>query len=210
MIENKVYVFNNLIPKTYQDFLENFITSEVPFILNQSTTSFYKDKEANFYNLQDKIYDRPQMVHSLSNRAEHNTIIPSPYYDIISPIFHYLQSYFNFSFMFEVLRSKINLKPQIPLDYKSKFNPPHIDLKVPFPNSWILIYYINNSDGDTILFNERYNESSKPKNFSIQKTVSPQKGRLLFFPADIYHSANFPVNNFTRIIINNVLSISPR
>ena len=39
MLENKVYILDNLIPKNYQDFLENIINTQVPFWLKTSNSS---------------------------------------------------------------------------------------------------------------------------------------------------------------------------
>ena len=210
MLENKVYILDNLIPKNYQDFLENIINTQVPFWLKTSNSSGVPTSDyIKFYNIQDKLYDGPQMIHYLINKIEDETLLPSVYYELISPIFHYVQSYFNFSFTFETLRSKINLKHLTSLKYKSHFNPPHIDITPPLLNSWILIYYVNDSDGDTIIFNEKYNSLESKENFSIQQSIFPQKGKILLFPSDIYHSANFPTSSNNRIIINNVLRIFP-
>ena len=204
---NKIYIFDDLIPENYQNYLENLIKKDIPFYLGNVSSAGMEDT-SKFYNLQDKIYDRPQMVHSLVHRNMDGTKGYSSYYNFISPLFYHIQSNFNFTFNFEILRSKINLKHQSPLEYESKFNPPHID-RTPFiPNSWVLIYYVHDSDGDTIIFNEKYNPLKENTNFSIHTTISPKKGRIAFFPANVFHSANCPTKNINRIIINTIMTIS--
>ena len=97
MLENKVYILDNLIPKNYQDFLENIINTQVPFWLKTSNSSGVPTSDyIKFYNIQDKLYDGPQMIHYLINKIEDETLLPSVYYELISPIFHYVQSAANY------------------------------------------------------------------------------------------------------------------
>lgn len=70
----------------------------------------------------------------------------------------------------------------------------HIDNDDPH---YVLIYYVNNSDGDTIMF-----EGSE-----IVKRITPKKGRFVLFDGSIFH-AHFPCKeNDTRIVVNYNLSI---
>ena len=56
---------------------------------------------------------------------------------------------------------------------------------------WVCIYYINDSDGDTVFFNEQKEEI---------KRVSPKKGRIIFFDGQILHTGSTPSK--TRVLIN--------
>jgi hypothetical protein len=61
----------------------------------------------------------------------------------------------------------------------------------------VLLYYVNNSDGDTVIL----------ENQNIVKKISPKKGRFFLFDGSINH-AIFPcVNNDKRIVINYNLEI---
>lgn len=66
----------------------------------------------------------------------------------------------------------------------------HIDLNEPH---YVLLYYINDSDGDTVLF-----EDDKR---TIIESVQPKKGRVIFFDGSIPHRGTMPLNN-TRALIN--------
>jgi len=54
----------------------------------------------------------------------------------------------------------------------------HIDSTL---SHWVCLYYVNNSDGDTIFYDNNKKEI---------KRISPKKGRIVFFDGSIFHSAN--------------------
>jgi len=82
---------------------------------------------------------------------------------------------------------------QLPLNKSFEtFDDPHVDLDY---NHIVFLYYVCDSDGDTILFNQ-------DKNFSkIEKQVTPEQGKLLVFNGKIWHTAQQPKNNI-RCVIN--------
>ena len=57
-----------------------------------------------------------------------------------------------------------------------------------------LLYYVNDSDGDTILY-----ENDKK---TVMKRISPKAGRFVYFDGDIPHCASRPVENLKRMVIN--------
>ena len=75
----------------------------------------------------------------------------------------------------------------------------------------VIIYYINDSDGDTILFtNKKGNSAENIKDnfssintddFQLLKRVSPKKGRVLVFNGNLYHYGEYP-NKGNRFVIN--------
>jgi hypothetical protein len=86
-----------------------------------------------------------------------------------------------------------------------KYDVPHVDIKKIDKNMYTIIYYLNDSDGDTILYNEvsrgsRYSNEI-PKNVSCLARIPPKKNRALIFNASQLHSA--PVYSFgDRYVIN--------
>lgn len=99
-----------------------------------------------------------------------------------------------------LLRLKINkLTPQ-----KNKIEDQygiHIDR---WDNHYSIIYYINDSDGDTIFYSNtlgdqfpNWTDIVSDKNltyFNEIKRVKPKKGRAVVFKGDIFHNATYPLN----------------
>ena len=77
-----------------------------------------------------------------------------------------------------------------PIKESNKFKSIHTDIS-DIPH-WVLIYYINDIDGDTIFYNDNEGEL---------KRVSPKKGRFLFFDGSIKHTGTYPTKG-ARCIIN--------
>jgi hypothetical protein len=75
---------------------------------------------------------------------------------------------------------------------------PHVD----FPNTpenMTAIYYVNDTDGDTVIFNEEYGHQGQ---LTEKKRISPKQGRLVVFNGRLMHAGNYPTKNNPRIITN--------
>ena len=78
------------------------------------------------------------------------------------------------------------------------YNIPHVDLATPHKT---LIYYVNDSDGDTLIFKERYYGKADYSAKTIEKTITPKANRAVIFDGLKYHTGSVPTKN-NRIIIN--------
>lgn len=79
---------------------------------------------------------------------------------------------------------------------------PHIDF--PFRNI-SAVYYVNDSDGDTIFYDETveaYSDISHLKKLTEVKRVAPIANRLVMFPGNQVHTGSSPNKHKNRIIIN--------
>jgi hypothetical protein len=90
-----------------------------------------------------------------------------------------------------VSRAKINMLTMSDFKQNELYNTPHIDNIDPH---YVLIYYVNDSDGDTFIF--------EGKGEKIIKRVTPKRGRFLLFPGELYHAGRPPVNHKNRVLIN--------
>ena len=86
------------------------------------------------------------------------------------------------------------------LPYKTelKYHSPHTDLNYPHTS---LIYYVNDSDGDTVFF--------EPDMKTIFRKVSPKKGRCVLFNGLIPHGAGIPSEG-ARCIVNYNIQIGKK
>ena len=78
---------------------------------------------------------------------------------------------------------------------KEDVDDPHIDLID--TDHFVMLYYVCDSDGDTIIYNER----EKSKSYTIKKKVTPKQGRVVLFDGRLYHTAEQP-NHDKRCIVN--------
>ena len=96
---------------------------------------------------------------------------------------------------------------QLPLNQKfigKGVDTPHLDLTTPHT---VVLYYVCDSDGDTILYNyESKDENDIPyfEDVKIQKKVTPKQGRAVIFNGLTWHTAEQPKNNLRCIINFNV------
>ena len=72
---------------------------------------------------------------------------------------------------------------------------PHIDIDR--RKHLVALYYVCDSDGDTIIYNER----SKAETFTIKRRVTPKQGRVVIFDGTLYHTAEQPLHS-TRCVVN--------
>jgi hypothetical protein len=86
---------------------------------------------------------------------------------------------------------------------------PHVDFDHAHQTA---LLYLNDSDGPTILYNEKYNPAlgigSREKYKSIKDrltvgaTIEPQENRLIVFNGLNYHSGTVPVTTARRVVMN--------
>jgi len=93
---------------------------------------------------------------------------------------------------------------QLPLNQKfigTDIDSPHIDLTT---KHIVILYYVNDSDGHTILYDKLYDEQQphpKMKDLKIVEKVLPKQGRCVIFDGLRFHTGEQPQNN-VRCIIN--------
>lgn len=65
-----------------------------------------------------------------------------------------------------------------------------------------LLYYVNKSDGDTYVYNEKFDkEDNIPENFSILKKINFKKGKVAIFNGTNYHASSLSSKN-NRVVLN--------
>lgn len=99
----------------------------------------------------------------------------------------------------ELIRIQFNLLYQNPdKSYTiDNWNNAHIDQE--FDHN-VLLYYIDDSDGNTFVFNERRGDVIE--NFTINKIIEPKRGRAILFDGNQYHASSNSVKYLKRLAIN--------
>jgi hypothetical protein len=96
----------------------------------------------------------------------------------------------------QLIRLKANLLVQSAVAGGPKPFVPHVDLPTPH---WVVIYYLNDSDGDTVLLDKTYPDW---ENAQVLHSVSPKKGRAILFDGRHYHAGTPPHQHTTRLVLN--------
>ena len=122
-------------------------------------------------------------------------------YDLISPLFYVIkQKVPQLKFNNEV-RVKYNILVRNPESTLSNYNTPHQDA---VSNAYSIVFYCNDSDGDTFLFNEFY-DGKNPEKLTIAKRIAPKRNRCVIFESHRMHASSSPVYSKDRRVINFVI-----
>ena len=174
-MEKFIEVHDNILNPQLVDLLENYIllNSQIPFQYIENLTFEIGDPQRTF---------KPGIVCDLSN-SHLNPSINALTYNILYRFCSYKNIIIK---QIQATRIFVDLPtPNPKLDY-----PPHIDVDIPH---WVCLYYVNDSDGDTVFF--------KDDKVTEIKRVSPKKGRIAFFNGSIFH-AGTPSGTNSRAVIN--------
>jgi len=99
----------------------------------------------------------------------------------------------------ELIRLRTALKTYQHGFTENNYNLPHVDFPCPHTSA---VYYLNDSDGDTHIFDQYYREKIEPTDYTIKQRVSPKPNRLLIFDGLQYHTASNPIKSNSRLIAN--------
>jgi hypothetical protein len=83
---------------------------------------------------------------------------------------------------------------------------PHVDFYEPH---YTALYYVNDSDGDTWVFNETYQDVPahlaaahvNEGKFTVAGRIAPKKGRMAAFDGRHYHASMHPTDHVSRIVV---------
>tara|TARA_A200000159_G_C7234815_1_gene301849 strand:+ start:234 stop:848 length:615 start_codon:yes stop_codon:yes gene_type:complete len=188
-IKNKVEVIDDFIPVEYQNLiydvlmggkdLEGADDNGFPWYFTEDVTA------AGEYDSQH----RPAFSHSYVTYYEDDDALPEPfiesdYHRLFVPMLRRVCKHLDIK-GFNVTQGRSFL--QLPLGLRSTTpDSPHIDMVD--EDHLVALYYVCNSDGDTIIYNERQRSS----NYTIKEKVTPKKGRIVLFDGKLYHTAEQP------------------
>jgi hypothetical protein len=191
---NNLEIFDQLVSEQESKNIEDyFLYSDVKWIYAENTVS---QKFRPAYNRTEQLVDSHQLVNLV---AGNNIIHDQQTFDIIRPILD------NFIYMkkikeFYIDKIKINTLFKNS-DYKAEyFNAPHSDSKDIDKST--LLYYVNDSDGDTFFFNNIDKEYLETFDLELKEKISPARGKAVMFSSNQFHASSNPVLTKRRIVIN--------
>ena len=173
---NFIEIFDNILPKSLENSYEKDLTSYAyPF--HYGTNITYGN------SLSDTKYSPGFTVPIYGDFINTHPKCNSNYFN---QVLYYLGFKLEINIL-NILKTKVLL--QIPSINQTQ-DDIHIDMDTPH---WVGLYYINDSDGDTVLFDEKGEKEIK--------RITPKKGRIVFFDGKIPHCSN-PPSKIHRAIIN--------
>jgi hypothetical protein len=188
-VKKNIQVFDNFLPEINQKSLYKEIVDneKFPWYFSQNTSGFETPLKIN--NNLDISFFQYGFSHLVYTREDGPI---SPIYPLILPLLYQAGDVLG---KIEIIRIRIGL-------INSLGHPgiiyPHVDYKEPHTT---ILYYLNDSDGETIFYNEKYSEQDI-YNFSVFKKYMPKMGTAVFFNGLMYHSTSRPVETPARFTIN--------
>jgi len=197
-------IIDNALPEPiFKKLYNQVIDSDFPWYLsNDINKSRLEGSEEENPGLCEDNYSISsyQFVHILYD-LNSDIKIRSSYFNLFNKvIFNFLE---NKNMTGHLYRSKLNLLTNLhKIKDNSLYNIPHVDIDIPH---FSVLLYLNDSDGDTIFFNERNDgEKTRPKSVSIKERISPKRNRIVLSNGNFHTSTN-PINTDYRIVYNAVV-----
>lgn len=140
--------------------------------------------------LKDKLHAPQQLTHFLYMHGEQNS---SSHLGIIRPVFDAIENRVGKITLF---RAKVNVTFPTPGFNNYQAQVPHTDMAYDdgraIPHQ-VCLYYINDADGPTYFFNEKY---------ELLDAIEPKMGRAVIFDGSQIHAGSSPIKNSFRFALN--------
>lgn len=196
---DKIYVIDDVISKGYQDLLEHeLLNQNAPWHFQRDIALDVNDPKA----IQNIDGLTPGFSHIFFDVDSGG--VRSPLYNLTLPL------------MFEAF-GKIGITPKmivqgrsfmhVPLANRKEYDNIHVDYG---RDHLVCLYYVNDTDGDTFIFDKTFNDVQPGSDFSkvqwnVKQRISPKKGRVVLFNGNQYHSSSGPTKDIRCIINYDVL-----
>jgi hypothetical protein len=189
-----IQLIENLMPVAFQNTVEKILLGdEFPLYINKETVLFEqgKDNYGIYYDKNSK--DCPQFTHAVVRNGHQS----SEYWSVLRPILY--QAIASFNVELEIVRCKVNVNFPSKSMLDNEYYPPHQDTED--AEQCVGIYYVNDSDGDTLFF-ETPEQNIIDGEFKVIKQITPKKGSFVLFPSNTVHAGSPPKLSDLRCVIN--------
>lgn len=193
---NDIIEIENFIPIDYQNHIESVMTGmEFPWVFNKNMVSgddVFLDNDNNHAGFNHFFFEHQKTQ--------------SNFFQLFYPLVLTITSKVDVPFNM-LIRMRANMTLANP-ESKLDWHMPHIDSFMPHYNA---IYYVNDTDGDTVIFNETNDDydpgqndirTIKQNKFTVKHRVEPKRGKLVVFSGKYYHSSSPVRHHKYRCVIN--------
>jgi len=193
-------IIDDVIPKLYQDQLEQFVMFKMPWYYQPDLT--FSEELLKELDKKGIFPERRPAFGSPVFDPSKNFNNPS---NLLSPVLYSAVSNTPYTLK-ELLVIRGFMSMPVSADKINRIDKPHID---GYHDHYVCIYYVNDSDGDTVIFNKTLNRTfddpltkdMDPTKLPILQTVTPKKGRCVIFNGKFYHASTQPTTGM-RCVIN--------
>ena len=199
MIDN-IYVFDDIIEKPYQELIkETLIGGDAPPTIDKVEEDFpwYYTSDITDATHDGPFQGRFGFSHQYVNAEEG---IISDFHNLFLGLIKNSCKKLKIKKV-DVLQGRSFLSTPTNIS-KDDVDTPHVDLVAPH---FVMLYYVCDSDGDTIIYNEKTKfDDCGPDDemkFTMKKKVSPKQGRVVLFDGRHFHTAEQPNHNL-RCVVN--------
>lgn len=204
-----ILIIDDFLPQQLADQLENIITNGNFTMMFSNNTAINPDKHMTYLKEHSGVWDQIKDDGQFVKMIHYNTpMSEKPYVD------EEHNQFFNMLIWFLIDKHpELNIKNLHRCKVNLIFNPnpgdeekivtPHVDIETDGYVS--MIYYVNDSDGSTVIYNETCDDAEHGVPLTVRQKVMPRKNRAVVFESKLYHVAQLPILNSTRWIINYVL-----
>ena len=186
--EGEILVIDDFISLEYQEKIKQElmgIGNDFPWHYTEDVTGAGDDDSQN----------RPAMFHQYVILNDDIGEIISVYHHLFTPMLSKACQYLKMPES-EVLQGRSFLQFPLKNIDTSVVDTPHIDI-AEGDEHVVVLYYVIDSDGDTIIYNER----TESLTYTEKQRVTPKQGRVVIFDGRQYHTAEQPTKG-TRCIVN--------
>jgi hypothetical protein len=193
-------VIDNFLPDVYVDSIYKLMGGhEILWSFSKYSTSSDPEIEKLFYT-EEETAEHLQFRHIFIE----NNSIKSPFLRNIAPLIACYENHMGK--VTGTQRIKANLLvpqngPSLQRAHVDDLEVGSYDSTGYIANRKTLLYYVNNSDGETVIYNEKY-EGKPIGKLTVKQRIEPVKGRAVIFDSNQLHSACLPIEKRYRLVIN--------
>jgi 2OG-Fe(II) oxygenase superfamily len=184
-----LHIIDDFVKPRLQDEIEKiFLGNNFPyFYITESVDTTDTETAMSDVNT----LDVPQFFHMFILDGKIN----SQFYNTVAPVANKLLDVIDVDC--SITRCKVNMNT-IDSRFGNRYHTPHIDNA--FKEQITALYYVNDSDGDTLFFDRDSN---------ITDRITPKKGRLVWWKGIQFHAKSSPVKSLNRVVVNfNLMPLS--
>lgn len=193
-----IEIIPNSISKEDQDYVENIISAPSFDWYHAENSNYNKSNPAGIENKSKKL----ATLEGYSEYRQFRQILFNGYgtgTDTFKDIFPRIRKSIKHPSI-NILNARVNMLLPLADSPLHAVGLPHVDWTTAEDTNFTGLYYVNDSDGDTIIYNETYKDYI-PEELTISHRIKPAKGTLILFNTYHIHSGCLPSTG-RRMVIN--------